>query len=552
MTARTRGGALVLSTVLLVSLLAAATPVAAFAAPFQATVLPQPATTAKSADVSEIALDAARKHLWVASYNKGTGSTLQALSVASETYSTAPIAISPASSVGSGAAPLGVGVDENAGLVFALTSDRVVTTVDASTGKVVRSTPLSVQASAYTVDHLTVDPGNHRAFALERDDDLSGPALKVSYRIWTVDGTTGASQSRAYGPPAVSNGRTNSDLFGLAYNSASQSLIGIAGSGLVVIDPATGSATKTIEAGVVFGGLAIDTVSGTIFALSSPDSPEQKFVAIDSTSLTVTTLAAPSVGGSTLLGVDAASGPVYYVTRSATATGSPGSGTSVLSGGRLTDVADFESRSVAVDITTHVAYAAGAANGQLVKITSPAAPTPQLTVGTPTVEGKWKVGKTLTVSPGIWGPSPVALSFQWRRDGKPIAGAVKPAYKLKTADARRTVSVTVTGTKSGFAVGSATATGRIVAGIAGPTPKIKGKLRVGHVVTAVVGTWKPKGVKQSYKWYRSGKAIAGATSKTYRLKAADVGKRISVHVIGKKKGYVTTTKSSKRTAKVRR
>ncbi len=85
-----------------------------------------------------------------------------------------------------------------------------------------------------------------------------------------------------------------------------------------------------------------------------------------------------------------------------------------------------------------------------------------------------------------------------------------------------------------------------------PTPKIAGTAKVGRTLTANPGTWSPKPTKITYQWKANGKAIKGATKKTYKIKSADRGKRITVTVKMSKKGYLTTSKTSGKTAKVKR
>ena len=90
-------------------------------------------------------------------------------------------------------------------------------------------------------------------------------------------------------------------------------------------------------------------------------------------------------------------------------------------------------------------------------ITLPAAVTlPKLTTSTPTISGSPRVGNTLTAKPGKWGPKPVSFSYQWLRSGVPIAGATKDHYRVVQADAGTTLTVSVTGSKKGYA--SATVT----------------------------------------------------------------------------------------------
>ncbi len=86
-------------------------------------------------------------------------------------------------------------------------------------------------------------------------------------------------------------------------------------------------------------------------------------------------------------------------------------------------------------------------------------------------------------------------------------------------------------------------------------PKLRGVPRAGRVLSVTLKGWKPKPAKKSvkvrYQWMKNGKKIKGAKKATYRLRAKDRGKKISVVVKVKKKGYATTKRSSKK-VKVRR
>jgi len=72
-----------------------------------------------------------------------------------------------------------------------------------------------------------------------------------------------------------------------------------------------------------------------------------------------------------------------------------------------------------------------------------------ITAGTPRITGTLRVGATLTASPGTWSPAGVTLSYQWLRNGAPIAGATGTTYRLVSADWLRSISVRVTGTLPG-------------------------------------------------------------------------------------------------------
>jgi hypothetical protein len=182
-----------------------------------------------------------------------------------------------------------------------------------------------------------------------------------------------------------------------------------------------------------------------------------------------------------------------------------------------------------------------------------------LTAPTPTITGTAKAGSTLTAVPGTWGPSPVALTYQWKANGTasglPIAGATASTYKLTTADVGKTITVTVTGTKTGYTTAAKTsaATGTVMAlnpVLTAPTPTITGTAKVGSTLTAAAGTWGPAPVTLKYQWKANGVAITGATAGTYRPTATDLGKTVTVSVTGSKAGYTTAAKTSGATLKV--
>lgn len=83
------------------------------------------------------------------------------------------------------------------------------------------------------------------------------------------------------------------------------------------------------------------------------------------------------------------------------------------------------------------------------------------------------------------------------------------------------------------------------------TPKLKGKAKVGKKLTVTLGTW-TSGTKFTYTWLANGKVIKGAKAKTFKLTKKQKGKKIQVKVTGKKTGYVTVTKTSKKTATVKK
>ncbi|GAB3880350.1 beta strand repeat-containing protein [Terrabacter terrigena] len=173
---------------------------------------------------------------------------------------------------------------------------------------------------------------------------------------------------------------------------------------------------------------------------------------------------------------------------------------------------------------------------------------------TPTITGTATVGLRLTAAPGAWGPSPVTLAYQWRRNGTAIPGAASSSYVLTASDRTTRITVTVTGTKSGYisvartsAATAAVATGSLTAA---PVPTITGTAKVGVRLTATAGTWSPAPVTLKYQWRRNGVAITGATASTYLLAASDRTARITVTVTGSKTGYTTAVRTSAATLAV--
>ena len=176
-----------------------------------------------------------------------------------------------------------------------------------------------------------------------------------------------------------------------------------------------------------------------------------------------------------------------------------------------------------------------------------------LNTPTPSIRGTAKVGAILTVVPGAWGPAPVTLAYQWYRSGTTISGATGAAYTPGTGDLGAKITVKVTGSKSGFPTASKTSGGTdsVTRGpLSAPEPTISGTRKVGSTLTAVPGTWGPAPVTLAYKWYRSGTLISDETRATYKLRASDAGRTITVKVTGSKSGYPSAIKTSAATASI--
>jgi surface-anchored protein len=186
-------------------------------------------------------------------------------------------------------------------------------------------------------------------------------------------------------------------------------------------------------------------------------------------------------------------------------------------------------------------------------VTVPVTPVKDFTSVTVTISGDAKAGSTLTAK-ATTTPQADTFSYQWLVDGKAVAGATKSTYTVTAGDAGKKISVTVTASKSGYTATSATSTQVSVAKAANKaftksSVKVTGKAQVAKTLTAKT-TFSPKADKVSYQWLRNGKSIKGATKSTYKVAAADAGKKLSVKATASKSGYAKKTATSKATAKV--
>lgn len=174
-----------------------------------------------------------------------------------------------------------------------------------------------------------------------------------------------------------------------------------------------------------------------------------------------------------------------------------------------------------------------------------------LTAPTPTISGTVRSGSKLTAKAGSW-TSGTKLAYQWKANGAAIKGATGSTFTLGSAQIGKTITVTVTGTKSGYKAAAKTskATAKVAAKtLSGATPTISGTLRVGSTVTAHKGSW-TSGTTRTYQWYANGVAIKGATKYTLVIPSSALGKQLSVKVTGRRAGYTTLSKTSKKTAKI--
>ena len=182
----------------------------------------------------------------------------------------------------------------------------------------------------------------------------------------------------------------------------------------------------------------------------------------------------------------------------------------------------------------------------------------------PTVLGKLMIGQTVTADEGNWTGGVTDYDYQWQRcsdegsDCNNIAGQRGQTYKLADNDVGKTVRVIVTAKNSDGANDANSRPSTVISGDQAPKmqerPSIAGKAQVGETLTSDPGKW-TEGPTFAYQWQacdQSGgncKDIAGATGKTYGVRAADKDGTIRVEVTAK--NLVDSTKgTSDRTAVV--
>lgn len=160
----------------------------------------------------------------------------------------------------------------------------------------------------------------------------------------------------------------------------------------------------------------------------------------------------------------------------------------------------------------------------------------------PTLKGQVRIEGTGTWNDPLkgvasgWG-SGVRFNYAWTApDGTVLSH--NPSYTpTDTSLIGSTITLTVKASKSGFRMGTATASitvkprGTLAAG----TVAIIGTGEMGTAFLSTTDTWPtaPGAVSLSYQWKADGANISGATTNTYAPVAGDVGKDITLSVVAK-------------------
>jgi len=149
--------------------------------------------------------------------------------------------------------------------------------------------------------------------------------------------------------------------------------------------------------------------------------------------------------------------------------------------------------------------------------------------------------------PGTWVPADATITYQWLAGSRDISGAVAATYVVGAETIGKQISVRITATSPSSALTKTTdgTTAVLKARFTStPKPKIVGTPVTDQTVTADPGTWAAVPDSLAYVWKRNGKAVAGATAATYLVTPADVAKKLTVTVTGRKAGYGTVSVTS--------
>jgi len=158
------------------------------------------------------------------------------------------------------------------------------------------------------------------------------------------------------------------------------------------------------------------------------------------------------------------------------------------------------------------------------------------------------VGAELTASVVDFVPRPDSYTYQWYANGTAISGQTGTKVLLSAAEAGKSITVKVTGKRSGFDDRTETSAACGPVGLMQMTttsaPTITGTPSYGQTLGVDTGLWEPTPSSFTYQWRLDDAPIVGATKSTYVPKSTDVGHQVTVAIAGAKSGYVPTTRVS--------
>lgn len=175
--------------------------------------------------------------------------------------------------------------------------------------------------------------------------------------------------------------------------------------------------------------------------------------------------------------------------------------------------------------------------------------------GTLAVRGDPVIGQRLSLGLPTLAPTPTTTTYQWYRNGGAIIGANASTYTVTSTDAGTTLSAGVVFERAAH---------EPVRQFTGPTAAVLAPLTVERPTTvrgpAIVGRtlvsdpprFSAQVDRLAYMWLRDGAPIAGATSMSYRLGTADLGRHISLRVVAQSPRRPDAESRSTQTSRVAR
>ena len=172
-------------------------------------------------------------------------------------------------------------------------------------------------------------------------------------------------------------------------------------------------------------------------------------------------------------------------------------------------------------------------------------------LGAPTLSGTAQAGEMLTANPDSvgWSPSADTFAYRWYADGAVITGATSAGLVLTGDMVGADVLVEVTAVASGYAATRvASAPVSVLAGrfSALGAPTVSGTARAGETLTVDTDPdgWTPVADGFTYQWYADGSAISGATGSSFLITPNQVGRHLTVVVIGSRLGWLDANVTS--------
>ncbi len=168
----------------------------------------------------------------------------------------------------------------------------------------------------------------------------------------------------------------------------------------------------------------------------------------------------------------------------------------------------------------------------------------------PSITAPVKVGSRVTCNPGTWTDA-TKYAYTWQANGAPISGATSSTLTIDAALVGKSLTCVVAATGDGGTTSQASAAVKVAKGAAlkaTSKPSLSGAAKVGKILTVKPGKWTPAATSYSYTWKRNGKVIKGVSGQRYKLRSADKGKKLTVTVTAKNRGYAdgsATTKAVK-------